>query len=167
MRPLHFESFVPQRKREELSTSYESFTREYFISLLDPGIQTALQVWVEMGNDPYHSNRYGFYDCENLRYLNFFEGELKLCQLLEIAAGKRQPADCALNQFGEPSPRSSLRKSAGLKRISETSFGIHSSMLLDQFRRSITKPVGANKDEYENKNRERQHTVSGFRSVSV
>lgn len=166
MRVLHFENFVPQRRREELRASYESFTRQYFVSLLSPDIQTALQVWVEMGNDPYHSNRYGFYDGENLKYLNFFEGELKLCQLLEIAAGKRQPADCALNQFGEPSPRSSLKNSTGQKQIRETSFGHRSSMLLDQFRSSITKPAGV-KNEHENRNRDQQHSVSEGRSVSL
>ncbi|MCF0246343.1 MAG: hypothetical protein HUJ55_05925 [Ileibacterium sp.] len=106
---------------------------------MEPGIQTALRVWVENGNDPYVSNRYGFYNSETLQYLDFLDGEYKLIQLLEIAAGERKPADCALNQFGEPAPRSSIRKGKEDKIVLSSYPWERYSQLLREIRKSMSK----------------------------
>lgn len=136
---LEFNPSVPHDKRMFLVQRYQSFSREKFIRLMEPGIQTALRVWVENGNDPYVSNRYGFYNSETLQYLDFLDGEYKLIQLLEIAAGERKPADCALNQFGEPAPRSSIRKGKEDKIVLSSYPWERYSQLLREIRKSMSK----------------------------
>ena len=135
---LEFSSSVPHDKRPLLAQRYESFSREKFIRLMGSGIQTALQVWVENGNDPYVSNRYGFYDSVNLKYLDFLDGEYKLIQLIEIASGQRPPADCALNQFGEPSPRSSNQKGKAHYRVLNCCFERRYASLLNEARKNLS-----------------------------
>lgn len=135
---LQFKNSVPAGKRKALEEEYRRFVREFYIWMFGSGIQTALKVWVENGNNPYMSNRYGFYDSREMKYLDFLRGEIKLCQLLEISAGKRSPAECALNQYGEPLPGPSVSEAKGMQEIQNTGFGLFASQLLDEMKKELS-----------------------------
>lgn len=142
---LEFISTVSEKQKRKLEEAYKRFTSEYFVRILGPGIQTALKIWVENGNDPYVSNRYGFYDCRTHQYLDFLKGEAKLCQLLEIAAGTRNPAECNLNQFKEALPSASPRPLNGAEEIRKTVFSQNAALFLESMKHDLSSKTKTDK----------------------
>lgn len=115
---IQFQNDVPVRHREALEKQYHRYCRENWIRLRCQDLQMILGAWVACGNDPYRSNRYGFYDSRSHRYLDFLDGEYKALQIIEIMAGKRESASCCFDQYGEPMP------AAGVKRIPDSQEGL-------------------------------------------
>lgn len=101
-----FRSSVPVRHQKELLDAYHKYVKEKSVFQYGRDIRQVLVDWVSEGNNPFTSNRYGFYSTAAQQYLDFLSGEWKACQIFEIMSGSRPPAVCALNQYGEPAPHS-------------------------------------------------------------
>jgi hypothetical protein len=101
---LVFDRAVPESIRKELEKIYERYSREHWIRFGSPAVQQALKMWVESGNNPCCTNRYGFYDTRRQEYLDFITGERKACQIVEIMAGLSSPAECVYDSFHRPQP---------------------------------------------------------------
>lgn len=103
--PVEFKDHVPYRHRQYLEECYYRYFIDHILSAFSDDIQNILAEWVSYGNNPFTSNRFGLYDTENQKYLDFLSGERKACQLIQIMFGERPCADCTYNQYQEPSPR--------------------------------------------------------------
>lgn len=107
-RPLHFSRTVPDRHRASLTKAYEAYCSEHMIRFFNENLQIILNEWVSQGNDPYRTNRYGFYDSRKQEYLDFLSGEGKAQQICRIMTGQYETALCGYNQYGEPLPTKGL-----------------------------------------------------------
>lgn len=104
MNDIPFDPSVPKRHQEVLREQYRQYCRQYFVRHLSAEIQELLVVWVSKGNDPFHSNRYGFYNPSEHRYLHFIAGERQACRVIGILGGRCIPCRCTFDQYGEPLP---------------------------------------------------------------
>lgn len=107
---LHFAETVPDRHRTALEEAYDQYCRQSMICLFNDRLQIILCEWVSCGNDPFRSNRYGFYDSQKQEYLDFMSGERKARQICRIMTGQCEAAVCGYNQYGEPLPQKGLVK---------------------------------------------------------
>lgn len=101
---IEFEEHVPQQHRERLEQLYESYLRKRMIRLYSQDLQDLLYRWVAAGNNPFTSNRYGFFRPESKKYLDFLTGERQALRMITVMAGLSEPADCGFDKYGDPHP---------------------------------------------------------------